>query len=241
MIPKIIHYCWFGPNSKPSYYYKCKKSWIKYFPGFEIIEWNEANTDLSHPFLREAIREKKWAFVSDFVRIQKLEEFGGIYLDTDMLFIKPFDLNLLKYSFFIGMEDSHYLNGAILGAKKSDEFIQMLYQYYISIVFIDLNKITIPVILNQVFINKYNKSPKPGLCNFGLILPFPVFYSLPFKLKEFHWRKFVIEETMAVHLWAGSWLANQKISFKEKLINILKYQISRIYVPNSLIQYSKSI
>lgn len=241
MIPKIIHYCWFGPYKKPNYFYLCYKSWVRFFHGFEIIEWNESNTDLSHPFLIEAIKKNKWAFVSDFVRIQKLNEHGGIYLDTDMLFIKPFDSNFLKYSFFIGMEDSHYLNGAILGAKKSDEFIQMLYRYYLSIDFLDINKMTIPIILNLVFINNYNKNPKPGLCNSGLILPFPIFYPLPFKLKEFHWRKFLTKESLAVHLWAGSWLVTPESSILKSIFFKLRYFVSKYYVPKSIKKYVDSI
>lgn len=203
------------------------------------MEWNDSNTDLTHPFLKEAFQQKKWAFVSDFIRIKKLIEFGGIYLDTDMLFIKPFDQSFLKHQYFMGMEDSQSLSAGVIGSEQNGEFFQMVLQYYNKIE--KFEQLTIPYILNEVYRKYFGQNTKPGQGNGGLILPYPVFYPLPFKLKKFHWRKFVVEETMAVHLWAGSWLENQKSSLIEKWIDNIKYLTSRYYVPNSLINYSKSI
>ena len=85
MIPKVIHYCWFGGGPKPAVFEKCLLSWKEYFPDYKIIEWNEENTDLSYcQFLRDAYDAKKWAFVSDVVRCLVVYEHGGIYMDTDV-------------------------------------------------------------------------------------------------------------------------------------------------------------
>lgn len=82
MIPKKIHYCWFGGNPLPQDALMCIESWKKYFPDYEIIEWNEKNFDMnSCDYIREAAENKKWAFVSDFARFKILYDFGGIYFD----------------------------------------------------------------------------------------------------------------------------------------------------------------
>ena len=93
MIPKIIHYCWFGRNPKPKLALKCIKSWKKYCPDYEIIEWNEDSFDIeSAPlYVRQAYEAKKWAFVTDYVRLYAMTKFGGIYMDTDVEVIKPLD------------------------------------------------------------------------------------------------------------------------------------------------------
>ena len=92
MIPKVIHYCWFGGNPLPNIAVKCINSWKKYFPDYEIIEWNESNFDLfSCDYCREAYDAKKWAFVSDYARFKILYEHGGVYFDTDVEVIKSMD------------------------------------------------------------------------------------------------------------------------------------------------------
>ncbi len=96
MIPKKIHYCWFGNNPLNNLAVKCIESWKKYLPDFEIIEWNEKNFDINCcQYVREAYEEKKWAFVSDYVRYKVLYEYGGIYFDTDVEVIRPLDKILL--------------------------------------------------------------------------------------------------------------------------------------------------
>ena len=85
MIPKIIHYCWFGRGEKPELAKKCIASWKKFCPDFEIREWNEDNCDyLAMPFMAEAYAAKKYAFVSDVMRLVVLEQYGGVYFDTDV-------------------------------------------------------------------------------------------------------------------------------------------------------------
>ena len=85
MIPKVIHYCWFGRNPKPRLAEKCLASWRKYCPDYKIIEWNEDNFDIgSNLYVKQAYESKKWAFVTDVVRLQVLYTHGGIYMDTDI-------------------------------------------------------------------------------------------------------------------------------------------------------------
>lgn len=109
MLPKIIHYCWFGGNPLPKSAIKCIESWKKFFPGYEIKEWNETNYDVRKiPYISEAYDAKKYAFVSDYARFDILYQEGGIYFDTDVEVIKPFD-DIIERGPFMGREAGSYL------------------------------------------------------------------------------------------------------------------------------------
>ncbi len=130
MIPKVIHYCWFGRGEKSRLIKKCIRSWKKYCPDYEIIEWNEDNFDInSTTWTREAYEAKKWAFVSDYVRLWVLYNYGGIYLDTDMEVKRPID-EFLRFEAFTGVENSTSITSAILGAQKNCPIIEKWLSYY---------------------------------------------------------------------------------------------------------------
>ena len=104
MIPKKIHYCWFGGNPLPESAKKCIETWKKYCPDYEIIEWNETNFDVNqNQYCKEAYAAKKWAFVSDYARFWILYKYGGIYFDTDVEVIKPLD-SIIEKGPFMGCE-----------------------------------------------------------------------------------------------------------------------------------------
>ena len=109
MIPKTIHYCWFGRGEMSELAKKCIASWHKYMPDYEYKLWNEDNFDVSSvPYAKEAYKVRKFAFVSDYVRLWALEQEGGVYLDTDVEVFKPLD-DLLCYRAFAGFEGSKHL------------------------------------------------------------------------------------------------------------------------------------
>ena len=105
MIPKVIHYCWFGRNPLPESARKCIESWKKYLPDYEIKEWNEDNFDVNIiPYTAEAYKLKKYAFVSDYARFWILYKYGGLYFDTDVEVIKPMD-DIIARGPFMGCEN----------------------------------------------------------------------------------------------------------------------------------------
>ena len=107
MIPKKIHYCWFGGNPLPVLAQKCIESWKKYLPDHEIIEWNEDNFDINeYEYAKEAYYAKKYAFVSDVARLHALVNEGGIYLDTDIKFLKGLPDSLLEGKGFLSFENN---------------------------------------------------------------------------------------------------------------------------------------
>ncbi len=104
MIPKIIHYCWFGGNPMPPMLRMCIASWQRVMPDYEIKEWNEQNFDVHMaPLCHEAYEAGKWAFVADYCRIHALYTEGGIYMDTDVLVFRPFE-KFLEYEFVSSQE-----------------------------------------------------------------------------------------------------------------------------------------
>ncbi len=104
MIPKVIHYCWFGRNPLPKMAIKCIASWKKYLPDYEIKKWNEDNFDVNIiPYTKDAYAEGKYAFVSDYARFWILYHYGGVYFDTDVEVIKPMG-DIIARGPFMGLE-----------------------------------------------------------------------------------------------------------------------------------------
>lgn len=130
MIPKIIHYCWFGGNPLPKLAEDCIASWKKYLPDYEIKEWNEQNFPLeNYPFAQEAIENRKFAFVSDVCRLHALKEEGGIYMDTDVEVLKSLD-SFLHHAAFSGFENDDFVPTGIMASEKNGQWVTDLLAYY---------------------------------------------------------------------------------------------------------------
>lgn len=131
MIPKIVHYCWFGGNEKPDLFDRCWKSWQEHLPEYRFIEWNEDSFDVDQlEYTSEAYSKGKFAFVSDYVRLYALKKYGGIYLDTDVEVLRPLD-DLLNDPLFLGYENANGVNpGLIMGCIKNHPFLDELMDYY---------------------------------------------------------------------------------------------------------------
>ena len=153
---KYIHYCWFGGKPLPKLAKKCIKSWKKYLPDYEIIEWNENNVDLNEcPFIKEAYEYKKWAFVADYARTKAIYEMGGIYFDTDMMITKDISF-LLDKETFLGVEDSMMVNAAVWGASKPKTyFAKRMMDFYKSQEHFDIDNIFQEINYVRVFLIRY--------------------------------------------------------------------------------------
>ena len=241
MIPKIINYCWFGNNPKSKKIKQCIASWEKILPDFDIREWNETNTKQYHiKFVKDALRKKKYAFVSDYIRIKVLYEFGGIYLDTDMLLLKPISA-LLKYNFFSGFEvEERVAYGLFGGVKKHRFFFEML-NYYIKIEFDEFN----PPIITHAFKNLINLTTLKE--NEVLFKP-DCFYPLAYQNREKDYKLFITEETYAVHLWDHSWKEEQSKNIfyllkkiKIVLIDFIFFGYSMKYLKRYLKEFLRKI
>lgn len=131
MIPKKIHYCWFGGGEKPRQAARCIASWRKFCPDWEIIEWNEHNFDLNdNAYVRYCYTNKKWAFLSDYVRLAVICRQGGVYFDTDVELVKPLDA-LLEYEAFYGFETESAVNtGQGFGAEAGHPTVRAMAAEY---------------------------------------------------------------------------------------------------------------
>lgn len=118
MIPKIIHFIWFGGNPFPEKVQYCIESWKKYLPDYQFMLWNEEAFDVTTlPFTEQAYMHKKWAFVSDYVRVYALYKYGGWYLDTDIEIVRPL-MSLEQYRLVLGTDEEGFLT-ALMGSEKT--------------------------------------------------------------------------------------------------------------------------
>ena len=212
MIPKKIHYCWFGRGEKPKLAEKCIASWKKFCPDYEIIEWNEDNFDLDYNgFTRYCYDNKKWAFLSDFARLVVVAEHGGIYFDTDVELLKKPD-GLLQYEAFYGFEnDSHIATGLGFGAEANHPTILSMKEQYAKIRPNDDG--TYPMIVCPAL-------NTAGLLPFGLVLDgtrqnvggaeiLPADWLNPYDDPTGRLNK--TKNTVSVHWYSKSWMSKGKI------------------------------
>jgi hypothetical protein len=129
-IPKIIHYCWFGGKPLPERTQGYIKTWKEKCSGYEFMMWDENNFDVNtYDYTKEAYEKEKWAFVSDVCRLEKLYEFGGIYLDVNTEILQSFD-RFLDDKMFVGFEQNNTVAGCIFGAKRHHPFIKKMIGIY---------------------------------------------------------------------------------------------------------------
>ncbi len=129
-IPKKIHYVWVGGKKKPNHILACIKSWEKYCPDYEIIEWNEHNFDIDkHSFVKQAYEQKNWALMSDVIRVWALYHQGGVYFDTDLELVAPID-ELLDNEAFFCYESAYWFGSAVLGTVKGHQIFKRVLKRY---------------------------------------------------------------------------------------------------------------
>ncbi len=209
MIPKVIHYCWFGRNPLPKSAQKCITSWRKVLPDYEIIEWNEDNFDVnSIPFTQQAYERKKYAFVSDYARFEILYKHGGLYFDTDVEVIKPFD-DIVAKGAFMGMEKLNVAPGLGLGAEAGDSFYKDIIDYYAITNYVDSDGNPIPGtvvshITNLLLANGYQKNGEFQTIR-GINI-YPNDYFNP--LDDATGRLEITDNTRSIHWYSKTWVDN---------------------------------
>lgn len=149
-IPKIIHYCWFGKGELPDLLKKCINTWREVLPDYELKLWDEDTFPIEmFRFSKQAYEQKKYVFVSDVARWYAVYNYGGIYLDTDVEILKPFD-DLLRYNAFIGYESPNLISTATFGAKKHHPWIYDMFTWYEDVDFCaDYNEIASTRIMSK--------------------------------------------------------------------------------------------
>ena len=237
MIPKKIHYCWFGRNPLPEDAQKCIASWRKYFPDYEIIEWNEDNFDVnSIPYTAQAYSAKKYAFVSDYARFKILYEYGGLYFDTDVEVIKPFD-DILEKGGFMGREMEARKGGLVnpgvgMGVEKGHRIYEAVLKKYAGLCFLNPDgsyNLKTVVSYTTEELSNFGLQCTDEIQNLNGIYIYPVEYFNPFddltgKLKK-------TPNTHSIHWFSKSWLPVS--TFRTK-ISRLSHRILGIHFTTSI-------
>jgi hypothetical protein len=223
MIPKVIHYCWFGGNPIPAEYREYIKTWAEFCPDYEIIEWNEKNYDVTkNTYMHDAYKAQKWAFASDYARLDIVYEHGGIYLDTDIELLKNLD-ELLVHEAFMGIENRKYANtGLGFGAVKEHETIKELRDDYDSLTFTKDDGVTGPMHQTKLL---RRKGLNPRSRKIQLVAGINVFPSEYFAPKSYTTLKVKsIENAYSIHHYGLSWFSEKqrkRLAFKMKWGNRL--------------------
>lgn len=213
MIPKTIHYCWFGGKPLPALAKKCLKSWKKYCPGYEIKQWNETNFDINIcRYVKEAYTAKKYAFVTDFVRLWVLVNFGGIYMDTDVEVLKSLD-SILNYQAVSGFEQLDKIPTALMACEKDFPLFKEFLKDYDNLPFIlpdGKQDLTTNVTRITDICKKYGlvlNNTEQTIKGFKL---FPMEYFCPIHNES---SGGITENTYTIHHFMGSW---NQVNFKWK-------------------------
>ncbi|WP_252216014.1 glycosyltransferase [Clostridium sp. VAP41] len=216
MIPKVIHYCWFGGKALPSLARKCIKSWEKYCPDYEIIEWNECNFDFNcNLFVKSAYESGNWAFVSDYARLKIIYENGGIYFDTDVEVIRNID-SLLDNECFVGVQQMERLinTGLGFGAEANNKIIKSMLNEYKNITFCEKKKMEFACpYLNTLVFNTYGFNNNDDIQEIKGTKIYPPRYFDPIAPGKSENLK--CDDTFSIHHYSASWTpTSQRIKRK---------------------------
>jgi len=227
MIPKIIHYCWFGRNPLPEMALKCIESWKKYLPDYEIKQWNEDNFDVNIvPYTSEGYKTKKYAFVSDYARFYTLYHYGGIYLDTDVEVIKSLDEIIRRGAFMakeirVGAKDQTLIginSGLGCGMEPGNQFYKRVLDYYSKSHLYKWNgKRTFQVVelMNKVIDRDSIVEVGDGISKFEDIYIYEPEYFCP--KSYFSGQTEMTDKTVCIHHYASSWVKKGKLTFFQKI------------------------
>lgn len=244
MIPKIIHYCWFGNNPLPEMAQKCINSWRKFLPEYKIKQWDESNFNVNLiPYIAEAYNEKRYAFVSDYARFWILYNYGGLYFDTDVELIRPIDDILFQGAFmgaqgfcrgYLCGEKVPYLNltvnpGLGLAVEAKHPVYKDILNLYEKLEFkTDNGRLNLKTIVyyTTIVLNKHGlkKEKRDIQCVNGIyIYPEDYFNPISIITERMH----ITKNTRAIHWFMASW---RKLTFRERIKRIV-----RSFIPETLL------
>ena len=222
MIPKIIHYCWFGGNPKPKMAEKCIESWKKYCPDWQIIEWNEQNFDVNrNGYTKMCIEQRKFAFLSDYVRLFVVAEHGGVYFDTDVEVIRNLD-PLLENEAFFGFETPEFVaSGLGFGSVAHGTAIEAMLREYDILLDGTKGVIGCPR-LNTAALEKLGLVRDGSMQTVAGAKILPIEYLNPYESNTGRLNK--TRNTYSIHWYSASWM-----SWKKRLRAAITKPFHRIF------------
>lgn len=230
-IPKVIHYCWFGKGEKPDLAKKCIESWKKYCSDYEFKEWNEENFDInSNEYVKQAYESRKFAFVTDYVRLYALYNEGGVYMDTDVEVLKPID-EFLKHKAFSSFENNNMIPTGLMAAEKGNEWIKDLLDEYNDLKFIDedgnMDLTTNVTRITNLTKEKYGLKLESSFQDLkdGIVTMYPYDYFCP---KDWTTGEInLTDNSYTIHHFSGSWHTAEEKEFEAKYREKLKKYLKK--------------
>ena len=229
MIPKIIHYVWVGNAPKSDLILKCIASWKKYCPDYEIKEWgNDVLSEIDNQYVKEAFEAKKWAFVSDYLRLYALKKYGGFYFDTDLEITAPLD-KFREHAFVSGFENWYGLYSpitALMGAEKGNPIVKDLLAEYDNLHFLTngvMDQTTNTKRISKYFEKEFNLLPpydgkQTAHLNETSII-YPSFY---FCTPEYD------KENYSIHHFNASWVdETEKYYSRKQYVRVGRFRVIR--------------
>lgn len=232
MIPKVIHYCWFGRGEKPKLAQKCIASWKRFCPDYEIIEWNEDNFDVRmNGYTQMCYEQKKFAFLSDYVRLLVVAEHGGLYFDTDVELLKSPD-RLLKYEAFFGFETSEYVaSGLGFGSVPHGMAIEAMLHEYDPLLDGARGTVGCPR-LNTAALVKLGLQQNGSYQNVAGAVILPIDYLNPYESATGRVKE--TERTISIHWYSAAWMSR-----KQKLRSAIMRPLHRIFGVDAFQRFRK--
>lgn len=235
MIPKVIHYCWFGGNDFSEKEQKCISSWKKYCPDYEIKRWDENNFNVnSCSYVREAYEKGKWAFVSDYARFKILYEYGGVYFDTDVELIARID-DIIENGAFFGLEsktdksEATVAAGLGMGVEKGNAVYKRIIDYYETTSYLEESEreetVTVVRIVTDIF-KEYGFDEKNSFQTINGINLYPSDYFDP--LDYYTGEELITDNTRSIHHYLGSWRTSEQKHIQEKQYAYVKKYGKRV-------------
>ena len=225
MIPKIIHYCWFGNGAIPKDDQACIDSWKSLMPDYEIKRWDETNFDITVcDYTRKAAEAKKWAYVSDCARFIILQREGGFFLDTDVMAVRSFD-DLRSERCFFGMERPNFsvAPGLIIGAEPDHPCIREMMEGYLGREFINPDLVsdapTSPVYATQI-LKQYGFIPENRLQKLGDVTVYPYEYFAPMDIAT--GQTDCTQNTYSIHIYSASWLPTEENLWRKRRLSLIR-------------------
>jgi mannosyltransferase OCH1-like enzyme len=209
VIPKTIHYVWVGAGELPDTMRQYVEGWRRLNPNFEVKEWNERNIDFSHPFIQAAYASHSWASVADFVRIDILKKFGGIYLDADVELIRSLD-NLINDECFLGFQlrerHSDWVANTVIGAIPNQNFIVEVHNCFDGMVgWRNWESETGPRLITKLLVNNGLETYSDNTLLPNGVRLYGSKYFYPYSWLESYSPECISTETVALHHWDYSW------------------------------------
>lgn len=225
MIPKIIHYCWFGRNPKPESILKYIQTWRNIMPDYEIKEWNEYNFNVNYnAFTKEAYFAKKYAFVSDVCRLYALYTEGGIYFDTDIIVLKRFPEDILSHKAFAGFEHEIYIGTGIIGSEKNNVIIKQFLSLYNDMHFFRKFRFNLSpnVILFTNILIKHGLKRDNSYQDLNEITIYPqnIFCCKDCRTKEYYNNS----DSLSIHDFSGLWTDKKDTVFNKIKVRLKEFE-----------------